>query len=283
MLSKLKIFDNLRRSLIAPSLIVLLALSFSILPGSMLFWFAFFVTAHSLSMIIEFARHIISGKIFAIKVKRYIPSITGLRAIILQNLLSFLFLPHQAWLMVNAITVTLIRVFITKKNMLEWVTSADAEKTQKNSLKSYIRLMGSAWIIALAVLALSIVFKPASVVFALFLFFVWWISPVVAFKISIEKTAKKYKPSEIDRTKLGRISRKTWRYFEEFSNFRNHFLAPDNYQADPPRGVAHRTSPTNIGLGLLATVSACDLGYVSVSEMVDLISKTVSTIEGLEK
>jgi len=79
------------------------------------------------------------------------------------------------------------------------------------------------------------------------------------------------------------IARKTWRYFEEFANFKNHYLVPDNYQEDPPRGVAHRTSPTNIGLGLLASLSARDLGYIGIHEMTDIISRTVSTIEKMEK
>ncbi len=283
LLSKVKIFDNLRRSLIAPSLVVLVALSLSILPGSVLFWFSFIVASLSLSLIIEVSRYIISGKIFAIKVKRYTRSITGIRAVILQNMLNVIFLPHQAWLMVSAITVTLVRVFITKRNMLEWVTSADAEKTQKYSLGSYLRLMGASLPVALTILSLSMIFKPVTFIFALSLFTVWWLSPYIAFKVSKEIETKKYKPTEADRIELGIISRKTWRYFEDFANFRNHFLAPDNYQADPPRGVAHRTSPTNIGLGLLATVSACDLGYISVDEMVDLISKTATTVQGLDK
>jgi len=82
---------------------------------------------------------------------------------------------------------------------------------------------------------------------------------------------------------LSKITRKTWRYFEEFSNSKNNYLAPDNYQEDPPRGIACRTSPTNIGLGLLATLSGRDKGYIGIHEAFESISKTVTTIEKLEK
>lgn len=283
LLSKVKMFDNLRRSLIAPSLIVLLLLSLSVLPGSIFFWIVYFILALSLPLVIDIVNYLFSRKMFSLKVKRYTNSITGLWAVILQNFLKIAFLPYQALLMVNAICVTLARVFITKKNMLEWVTAADAEKTQKNTFVSYLHMMWFSLVMAFSVVLLSVFIKPQAFLFSLILFTVWVVSPYIAFRISKETKEYKYVITEKERLELGMISRKTWRYFEEFANARNNFLAPDNYQVDPPKAVAHRTSPTNIGLGLLATLSAADFGYIGIFEMVEAIDKTISTIESMAK
>ena len=282
-LSKWKMFDNLRRSLVTPSLIALLALSFSILPGSVYFWLGFFVFAQASQLIIAIINILISGRFGNKRVKRYIPVILGLRATFLQGLLTFIFLPHQAWTMIRAICVTLTRLFITKKNLLEWVTAADVEKSQKNSLRSYLIKMKCSVFISFTILIFAFIFKPQAIIFGFFLLAFWGSSPFIGYWVSKDEKAKGLNISQADLFELGRIARKTWRYFEEFSNSKSNYLAPDNYQIDPPRGVAPRTSPTNIGFGLLSILSAGDLGYIGTNEMIDLINKTVSTIEGLDK
>ncbi|MDP4092707.1 MAG: glucoamylase family protein, partial [Bacillota bacterium] len=282
-ISKWKIFDNMRRSLIAPSALILVLLSFLILPGSSLVWAGISVLNIIFPLVLAtsnclFSRHVSSGRI-----KRYIPVISGLKAIMLQVVLMLIFLPYQAYLMDHAITVTLIRVLFTKKNMLEWVTAADVEKGQKNSLKSYWSKMWFAGFTGVLTAVFAIAFKPAWIVLALFFMVIWIISPNIAYFISKTYPVKTFRLTEENSDELKRIARKTWRYFEEFADFRNHYLAPDNYQEDPPRGIAYRTSPTNIGLGLMAILSARDLGYIGTSEMLDLINNTINTIEKLEK
>jgi len=283
LLSKWKMFDNLRRSLVAPSLILLVALSFSILPGSIYFWLGFFIFAQASPLIISVLSVLISRRFGNRRIKRYIPVILGIRATILQGLLTLIFLPHKAWTMTNAIVVTLTRVLITKKNLLEWVTAADVEKTQKNSLKSYLLKMKSSVFESVVILIFAFVFKPAAILIGALFLVLWGSSPFIAYLVSRDEKEKGLNVSEDDLLELGRIARKTWRYFEELSNQKSHFLAPDNYQVDPPRGVAPRTSPTNIGFGLLSTLSAGDLGYIGTSEMIDLIDKAVTTIESLDK
>jgi len=283
LLSKWKMFDNLRRSLVAPSLILLVALSFSILPGSIYFWLGFFIFAQASPLVISILSVLISKRFGNRRIKRYIPVILGIKATFLQGLLSLVFLPHKAWTMANAICVTLFRVLITKKNLLEWVTAADVEKTQKNSLKSYLIKMKSSVFESVVILIFAFIFKPDTIIVGSLFLIIWGSSPFIAFWVSKDEKEKGLKVSEEDLLELGRIARKTWRYFEELSNQKSHFLAPDNYQVDPPRGVAPRTSPTNIGFGLLSTLSAGDLGYIGTSEMIDLIDKTFTTIESLEK
>ena len=253
-ISKWKIFDNLRRSLTAPFMLLLILLSFSILPGNPIFWTAFAV-------------------------------ILGIRGSKRQFLYQFLFLPFQAWLMFSAICVTIYRLFFVKKNLLEWVTAADMEVKLKNTLGSFYVLMKSNVIFGLMVLAVSYFIKGDifSIVLGTFLFVVWTVAPFIAFSISKPIDNKKEKLNDAEIKELREFARKTWAYFDTLMNEENNFLPPDNFQEDPPNGVANRTSPTNIGLGMLALLSAYDLGFIEISEVKDKMAKLLNTVMQLEK
>ena len=282
-LSKWKMLDNLRKSLVAPSLLILAMLSFSVLPGDSAFWLGFFFLSSQFSLVMALAKFLFAPWFPSGKTKRHTPQITGVKAAFLQGLLQFIFIPQQAAQALGAMFVTLARVFVTNRNLLQWVTSAEVEKTRKNSLGSYIMKMSASWFAALAVLILAAALKPEAAIIGLIFSILWASAPFVAYAVSIERTEKALNVSEADRARLGRIARKTWRYFEEFVNAKSNYLAPDNYQEDPPRGIAPRTSPTNIGLGLMAALSARDFGYIGTVELVDLIDKTIMTMEGLAK
>jgi len=282
-LSKWKIVDNLRKSLVAPSLMLLAVLAFSILPGGTAFWLLIFFISMEFPLVMAVAKFLASPWYQNGKMKRHMPQITGLKAAFFQGFLTFAFLPYQAMLMMNAILVTLVRILITRKNLLQWVTSADTEKTQKNSMWSYVCKMSISFAAGLTVFLLAITFKrSAAAVGAVFLI-LWGLAPFIAFLISKDRIEEEPVISEQEHADLGRIARKTWRYFEEFVHSKSNYLAPDNYQEDPPKGITYRTSPTNIGLGLLAALSARDLGYIGTCELVDLIDKTISTVEKLAK
>ncbi|KNZ41694.1 glycosyl transferase [Acetobacterium bakii] len=283
LLSRWKIFDNLRRSLITVSLMVLVFLSFSILPGSIFFWLGFFLVTLAFPLIIGVIGYVISLRFQFERIKNYMPLMHGIKALFMQFLLSFVFLPYQAWLMIKAISVTWVRVFITKKNLLEWVTSDDIEKSQRNDLESYFLNMRASLLQGLIVFLLTVFFKPELMLLGLLFFGAWLIAPVIAYWISKDYCALQPKISENDRHELGRIARKTWRFFEEFTSIHTHYLPPDNYQEDPPRCMALRTSPTNIGLGLMAVLCARDFGFIGTCEMMNLIEKTITTIEKMEK
>jgi hypothetical protein len=282
-LSKWKMFDNLRRSLVPPSLMLLVFLSFSVLPGSIFFWLGFFLLPQIFPLVMGVIGYLVSARFGNDRIKRYMPVMFGLKAVLMQFLLVLIFLPYQAWLMSHAIVVTLTRVFITRKNLLEWVTADDTEKFQKNSLGAYLFTMKAALIQAPIVVILALLFKPETLILSLFFLVIWISSPFIAWFISRDQPEKVLELSESEAHELGRITRKTWRYFEDFANAKSHYLIPDNYQADPPRGLAQRTSPTNIGLGLLAPLAARDFGYIGTGRMIELIDKTVTTIEELEK
>jgi len=283
LLSRWKIFDNLRRSLIGPTLMVLAFLSFSILPGNIFFWLEFFLITLALPLIMGGIGQLISFRFVIERIKNYIPIMQGLKALFMQFLLTLIFLPYQAWVMTKAIVVTLVRVVITKKNLLEWVTSDDVEKSQKNDLNSYFKTMKASLFLSPVVFILAIIFKPEAILLGLLFFLGWASGPFIAYWISKDYYGLKTKISEKNQHELGRIARKTWHYFEQFTNIHSHYLPPDNYQEDPCRCIAFRTSPTNIGLGLMAILSARDFGFIGTCEMMNLIEKTVTTIEGLKK
>lgn len=278
-----KIIDNMRRSLVAPSILLLIISGFSILPGSSFFWLGlslFFIFFPIITSIIDY---IASLKMIKNRVKRHIPVISGIKASLYQMILQFTFLPYQGYLVAEAIITTLYRVFISKKNMLLWVTAADVEKEQKNTVLGFWNKMRVALPIALSVLCFAIIIKPYSAVFTLPLLILWSSSPFIAYSISQIESDESFEISQDDMQDLRVISRKTWRYFEEFINHKNSYLPPDNFQEDPPNGIAYRTSPTNIGLGLMSFLAARDLGYIGTHEFVERTAKTLSTMDKLER
>lgn len=282
-ISRWKIIDNLRRSMVPIFTLLLIVTGFSVLPGSSFFWLGFSILVIVCPLIISFFDFIFSTRLATRGIKRHIPVISGLKAGLFQVVLLFIFLPYQVYLISDAVIITLTRVLFTKTNMLLWVTAADAEKRQRNSVAFYWSKMYISALIALVVVVLTYFCKPHSLIISLVLFILWGISPYIAYKISLPRREEDYKLSIEDFHELSKIVRRTYRYFEEFSNIKNNYLAPDNFQEDPPRGIAHRTSPTNIGLGLLATLTARDFGFLGTVEMIEIISKSLTTIERLEK
>ena len=281
-LSKWKIADNLRRSLLAPSLLLLLITGIALLPGSNLVWIGFVILVSSAPLTTGFLNVLLSGNIRFFGGKTNSTVITGFRAALYQSVLMLMLIPHQTWLMMDAVIRTLYRVLVSHKNMLEWVTAADVEANAKNSLNSYLRQM---WFVipAAIVLAAAAALSAEGVGLIAAIVILWLLSPWAAYWISKPLEKRQINISVEDITMLRKISRKTWRYFEDFAGETDNFLPPDNYQEDPPKGVAHRTSPTNIGLMLVSILSAADMGYIGLKGLVDRLDKTISTIEKMEK
>lgn len=277
-LSIWKLFDNLRRSLLSPSIILLIILAFAILPSNGPWIIIAFLSImcpifFDVSEVVMLPSKSIS---LTGKLKNSLMAVE-------QVFMLFCFLPYMAYLMCDAIFRTLYRLFVSKKNLLEWQTAADVEAQSDKSLKSYIKTMwvGSAIAIVILVLAFNsssswgLIMIPSTLL--------WFISPYLAYYISQEYKKEAYNFNEEDEKLLRRLSRETWAYFEDFVNKENNWLAPDNYQENPPNGVAYRTSPTNIGMGITSNLCAHDLGYISLSETIERIDKTLTNIESLEK
>ena len=198
--------------------------------------------------------------------------------------LGFTFLAHQAWLMGDAIVRSLVRMLATRRNLLEWTTAAQAKAIHDLGLAGFYRQMAGGVAIATVTALLVLAAKPGAAWIALPFVALWLVSPVIARWVSLpppESLADRL--SAADQATLRLTARRTWRFFETFVGPDDHGLPPDNFQDDPEPVVAHRTSPTNIGMYLLATVTARDLGWIGTLEMVERLELTLGTIGALDR
>ena len=280
-ISKWKIFDNMRRSLVSPSLFLLLTFGLTVLPRSDWFWLGLFAVTLTLPLIMDVVGSFIGR--MGTHNRSLIDILHGTKNLAMQIILTFVFIAHQAYLMTDAIVRTLIRVFFTKQNMLEWVTAADADRKFKGMLEDYWRKMLPAMIISVAFFIWVAFFRRTILFIPLAISLTWLLSPLIAYRISQPKYRSIPELSKEQIEKLRMISRKTWRFFDEFMTSEDNWLPPDNYQEEPYVGLAHRTSPTNIGIALVSVLSARDLGYISTSQVLRRFKNTFDTIKKLEK
>ncbi len=198
-------------------------------------------------------------------------------------LLTLTFLPYEAFMSLDAIGRTLRRMFWTKTKLLEWKTSSDANLSGCADLPGFFRSM---WVApALAGLTLLLLALANATLLPIVgpLLGLWFISPFVAWWLSRPLAAPVARLSDRQRVFLEKLSRRTWRYFEVFVTAEENWLPPDNLQEHPVRGVASRTSPTNVGMALLANLAACDFGYMSAGCLLDRTQKTLATLARLER
>lgn len=284
-LSKWKILDNLRRSMLNPSLFLLIALGFAKLPGSSMVWLGLAALVVAFPTLTYLAGGVLSKNYHLLEGTKGQTVITGFKSSLYQASLQFLFIAYQAYLMTDAIVRTLGRVFVTRKNLLEWIPAADLEALLKNDLRTFYKKMIASPLLGILVLMLALFGKDSGlgIAAAALVSVLWAAAPLVAFKISQDYVQKVEHLSEQEIFELRRLARKTWAYFEDLVTAEENYLPPDNYQVDPPNGAAHRTSPTNIGLLLVSTLAARDFGYLGTAQMVERIDATLSTVEKMEK
>lgn len=265
--SKWKIIDNLRRSLEAPFQVLLIILGFAI-SGHPRFWAGLAVISFIWPMLINlWDRKIMSGEL-------------GERLI--QVFFQLSMLPYQAYVQTDAISRSLVRQFITHKRMLEWEPAADTERRIDNRFQTSWKMM---WpIIFMMILFTAFIFMRGvdKGVEFLPLVLLWLISPWLAYYFSLPLNIQEQPVTKEEQLALRKWARRIWAFFEQFVSAEENWLPPDNIQLDPPNGIAHRTSPTNIGLALIANLAAHDFGYISWSELHKRVEETLSTIEKLE-
>ena len=278
-LSRWKMLDNLRRSLLYPTIAIILILSLSVLQNSSIAWICLTFAAICAPVFSYFVYLIFVGDYRIYISKRSATVMTGFKSIIMQICLLLAFLPYQAFLLTNAIVKTLVRVTITKKNLLEWVTAADMELALKNNLLSYYRRMWFSPVFGAGILCAY----GKGYFWGIAAFALWLLAPWLAYYISKPVSARENALSSESLNELRLLARKTWCYFDEFAGREENYLPADNYQEEPFKGAAHRTSPTNIGLLLVSNLAARDMGYINTIDMLERIEKTINTIDKMEK
>jgi len=281
LIARWKILDNLRRSLVAPSLFIWFVAACTLFPGPAVLWATFILIVIAFPVYL----HVTTGLLThpkGIPWSSHFYSVWGeLRTNTAQIALSFVFLPYQAYLMTDAIVRTLYRQLISRKKLLEWVSAAEAERSVRSDVASFISWMFPAELLALAAVGLTIAFKPWALSFMGVLAAIWILSPFIAVWASKPRPLLRQVLNADERQFARMVARRTWRFFETFVGPEDNWLPPDNFQEDPAPVIAHRTSPTNIGLLLLATSSARELGYVSTLELVERQELTFFTLSKL--
>ncbi len=282
LLSRWKILDNMRRSLI-PTSLLLLVFSIAFFSINPYVWtiFSLFIFFHQ--FIFMGINNIFHNGFKNQNIKLHGDIIRGCRVFLYQGFLSILFLPYEGVMMLDAIIRSIYRVFVSRKNLLEWTTAFDMEKNLGNSLSGYFKKMKSNIIAALLLVGLTYIFNYENLGLSLILGILWFSGPMIASYISKEDIDERVMSKKDDIELLHSIGKKTWDYYREITDKKNNYLPPDNYQEFPYNGVANRTSPTNIGFYLLSILSSRDLGYIDTEEMFHLVDLTIATIEKLEK
>ncbi len=281
-LSRWKIFDNLMRSLTTPVTLLLLLLSWTVLEDP-LFWTVFIISLFLIPPII-IACHKVIRKPGEHTLRMHIHDMgLDLRGMIAVPLLTLAFLPFEAYINLDAIVRSCWRMKVSHHNLLEWTTHQEAGRRGISDISGSYRIMWPAPVIGAGLLILPGILplsaSPACILFAC----AWIISPAIAWWISQPLKSRTPPLSPEQNRYLRRIARKTWRFFETFVTAEDHYLPPDNYQEHPVVATAHRTSPTDIGLCLLANLAAHDFGYIPAGEFVNRTHNTLTTMGKLKR
>ena len=279
-----KMLDNLRRALAAPAAFLALLMGWTLPAAPAAVWTAGVLSMIALPALLPVFAGIVPRRL-GISKRSHVRAVGAALTLALSQI-AFLvtLLAHQAWLMGDAIVRTLYRMFVSHRGLLEWLTAAQAKFSLPLDIPGFYRRMAGG--VALATVAACVAARTgrgAQLIAAPFLI-LWVLSPAVARWASRPPPVAGFKPvSPADARLLRLIARRTWRFFERFVASEDHALPPDNFQEEPKPVVAHRTSPTNIGLYLLSVVTAHDFGWLGTLGTVERLDATLATMNGLER
>ncbi|HET7622810.1 MAG TPA: glucoamylase family protein, partial [Gemmatimonadaceae bacterium] len=299
LLSRWKIFDNLRRSTVEIAVLLFLIAGWTVLPGSPLRWTVLGVLAIATPWIVSLLVAALRPPLDKSWGAYYAAVGEDARTSLEQVILTLTFLPHQAWISADAIVRTLYRLFLSQRSLLEWQSASHSERQMPTSASYAWRRMWPAVGIAIAAAVVVILVhgthtaisvQPADAtrewlltIAVLPLIGLWMASPAIANALSspaVRRVPRLHAESREDALRLARLH---WAYFDHFVTESTNWLAPDNFQDDPAPVVAMRTSPTNIGLQLLAIISARDLGFITVEEMTRRIERVFASLGRMDR
>jgi cyclic beta-1,2-glucan synthetase len=281
-LGRWKMLDNLRRSFSAPAAFFMLLLSWAIPHAPQAMMIGFVLVALGFPAILTLSNSLALPR-------RGISVPTTLRAAgscvllaIGNSLVALTLLAQRTLLMMDAIVSTLIRLFITRNQLLKWVTALQAKTASGHSLRNLIRPLCSSSSVVIGSAAVVVCFNPVSITVAAPFLLLWWLAPVAARALSL---SPKLDADEClqpqDTVQLRLMGRRIWRFFTTFVTAEENHLPPDNFQEDPEPVIAHRSSPTNFGLYLLSVVAARDFGWLGLSDTINRLEATMNTLQTL--
>jgi len=279
-----KMLDNLRRSLSAPASVVALLAGWALPLQAAAVWTGYVLSTIALSALLPVLTAIVPRRARITARSHLRALVEDIRLALSQTALLAVFLAHQAWLMADAVGRTLYRLLVSHRHLLDWVTAAQATVGLRLDLAGFYRQMAGG--VAIGIIAAIIAWWAGNDAWPLATPFVlaWIAAPALARWTSLSPlVAGRVSVSDADARALRLVARRTWRFFETFVTATDHMLPPDNFQEDPKPVVAHRTSPTNLGLYLLSAVSARDFGWAGTAETVDRLEATLATMNRLQR
>ncbi|HJW91325.1 MAG TPA: glucoamylase family protein, partial [Anaerolineales bacterium] len=279
-ISRWKVLDNLRRSLVASSLLLWFMAGWLVLPGYPGAW----TVAGALLLAIP----VLTG--FSTALRRRLNSQpvrqteASLKNSFFRWLLALAFLPYEAQIAIDAILRTLVRLAVTHRSMLRWTTSAQAAcRLGDKDANVTWRRMAFSPLLAIVLVTLVTLLRPAALAWAAPLLAAWFLVPGIAVWVSRPLPQHVEELDSGQRRELRRLARRTWLFFEQFIGPGDQWLPPDHFQEAPLGIVAHRTSPTNIGLAMLSALGAYDLGYLEALTLSTRLTSSLDTLEKLER
>lgn len=280
-LARWKLFDNLRRSLEPGALLCLLLWGWlaSGRPGLWTLAALLLVLTHAvLGTLLEMLRKPVDVPL----AQHLWAALRGCALHFARAGLHLAWLPYEAYYSLDAIVRTLWRMLVSKQRLLQWSPSREVERTSVNRLGALYRSMCSAPILALVV-GLCLLPSPMTLALAAPLLLAWLASPALAWWISRPSPRAHFDPTAEDLRFLRNLARQTWAFFEQYVGPDDHWLPPDNVQELPVARIAHRTSPTNMGMALLAHLAAHDFGYLGGGRLLERLQSMLDSMDGLER
>lgn len=283
-LGRWKMIDNLRRTISAPVACVALIAGWWLSPNAALLWSAFIISTIAIPAFLPIFAGILPRGADISALRHWRAVFADLKLACSQIGLRITFLAHHAWLMMDAIARTLFRLTVSHRRMLEWVTAAQSSLSERLDLFGFYRRLWGAIVLSIFATAIAAHAGHRSWMVAAPFVVLWMLSPAVARWVSLPPSVEGPNPmSETDAQALRLVGRRTWRFFDTFVTTKDHMLPPDNFQEDPEPVIAHRTSPTNLGLYLLAAIAARDFGWIGTTDAVERLEATLATMNVLEQ
>ncbi len=281
-LSQWKLFDNLRRSFVPITLTLLLLLGWTVLasPG---FWTLAVICTLMIPPLVASTVEIFR-KPSEVPLRQHLAaSLDTVSQRLAQAIFTLACLPFEAWFSLDAIVRTAWRMMFTHRRMLEWNPSGEVARSNRTDFAVTLRVMWIAPLIAVVATLYLLLFKPVALVVAGPILLLWLGSPAIVWWIGQPRVRDEARLTIEQTIFLRKISRKTWAFFETFVGPEDRWLPPDNYQEYHGAAVAHRTSPTNIGMALLANLSAYDFGYLPAGQLIERTTYSFDTMQTLAR
>lgn len=279
-----KMFDNLRRSLLAPVGLLLFFVS-GILPdlNPVVLW-SFLIVSLLTPALINLWCGLwpkrLNNPLFHHLYFTYEEFLSGVSS----AALSFVLLPNSAWNSLDAIVRVFYRMGISHKKLLEWTTAAQAKDSANLNLLSFFWNMRGTFFLTFLGMTTLYLSNSAYLSFILPFFTLWLLSPVVSFYFSLPPKIRPQRPIPAEDVKLlHATARRIWRFFSDIVTAEDSFLPPDNLQLDPKPELAHRSSPTNFGLYLLSILAAKDFGWIGICETCERVDLTLKNLMKLSR